>query len=315
MAVEPIRPSAQRVAERIMSDICVLADTHITDYSNWHTELNFPNVPYHDPVERTRKILSEVAASGSPPKLVVHLGDIVHNRSHEHYSTFQTLFEESFPKTPLLAVAGNHDVTSAIKDSLNLVKPTAQTEERDLLNLRFDLDGWSLFSIDANCGYHSKSDDSEARRAKDSNQRLTLEWLAAELGGLSSDARAVIFTHFPIVALNRKISGYPPTQFAAQLAQLLRKYQSNVELVMHGHIHCGAEYSDVAASNKVGMPQRLKFISAQCGSYPLTQAKKSAASKPVFDTNNPYGYNRLQLPPLLQQPSNSSIPNTRVILG
>ncbi len=282
-----------------MADILVIADTHITSNETWHTSLRTPGVSYHNPIARTSRVLAEMARAANTPSLVVHLGDVVHLEETASYRIFQNLFNERFPSTPLLVVAGNHDVTSAVRGELDLVRPTGQMQESDLLSSRLDLDGWNLFSIDANCGRQSNRRSTVEAVRMLNYQNLTLEWLKGELISLPDDAKVVIFTHFPIVALDRAISGYPPTEFGAAIAKLLRQYRDKIKLVVHGHIHHGVEYNDREAELDASRAlPAISFRSTLCASYSLKQSEDPSRDSPIFDAREPFGYEMLQLPPI-----------------
>jgi predicted MPP superfamily phosphohydrolase len=228
-----------------------------------------------------------MAQAEQNPDLFVHLGDVVHARHVASYKTFNRIFRRIFPRTPLLAVVGNHDLAQAMTNDLDLVAPASKMAEKDVLSCRLTVGGWELFSIDAKVDQAASGSDHQAK------QQATLDWLEGELQSLSPQARAIICTHFPIIALERDISGYPPTEFGLALARLLRKYSDRIKLVMHGHIHHGAYYSD---SSQSSLQPPLRFRSALCASYPLTQSTNQASNAPIFDRSNPFGYERLQLP-------------------
>lgn len=165
--------------------------------------------------------------------------------------------------------------------------------EHSVHSCRLRLGEWDLFSIDASFGYKPQDECHISAQARTNKQRLTLEWLQSELEFLSSDAKVIAFTHFPITSLDPAIAGCPPTDFGVELAQLLGAHQSKIRLVMHGHIHRGADYTHDPSGRGTSS---LRFRSVLCASYPLTQESTQNGYRPTFDRSNSFGYELLELP-------------------
>jgi len=167
------------------------------------------------------KSVALVNAMPSPPKFIIHTGDITHLSRPEQFDTARQILSK-LTVNELHTVPGEHDVADA-----------AQSEYFK----RFG-------ALSANKGYYSFDHSGVHFVALVNVLNFKpgglgalgdeqLKWIAADLGGQSSSTPIVVFAHMPLWSI------YEPwgwgTGDADQVMPLLRRFGSVT--VLNGHIH------------------------------------------------------------------------------
>ncbi|WP_292963293.1 metallophosphoesterase family protein [Novosphingobium sp. UBA1939] len=185
------------------------------------THIGFSKAANPDPLASLRQTIARIRALPRQPDFVLHTGDVTHLATAAQFDTAQQLLSEI--GVPVFAVPGEHDMVDG-------ADPRA-------FNAHFGKgivgDGW--FSFDRH-GVHFIGLVNAAllgASGQGTLGRAQLDWLKADLAGLSASTPVVLMSHFPLWPL------YPDwgwgTADAEEAFSLLRRFGSVTAL--NGHIH------------------------------------------------------------------------------
>lgn len=189
------------------------------------THIGFAKVANPDPVATLRQTTARIHALPQRPDFVIHTGDVTHLATPAQFDLAQQLLGEI--GLPLVVIPGEHDMVDG-------ADPSA-------FNARFRKgaqggvkgDGW--FSLDLR-GVHFVGLVNVVRlgdKGMGTLGRDQIDWLRADLAGLSASTPIVVLSHFPLWPL------YPDwgwgTADAEEAMALLRRFGSVTAL--NGHIH------------------------------------------------------------------------------
>jgi len=185
------------------------------------THIGFSKPANPDPLASLRQTIARIRALPRQPDFILHTGDVTHLATPAQFDTAQQMLSDI--GLPIFAVPGEHDMVDG-------VDPRA-------FNARFgkDVRGDGWFSFDAS-GVHFVGLVNSAMLGASGQGtlgRAQLDWLKADLAGLSASTPVVLLSHFPLWPL------YPDwgwgTADAAEAFALLRRFGSVTSL--NGHIH------------------------------------------------------------------------------
>lgn len=185
------------------------------------THIGFSKPANPDPIATLRETIAHVRALPTVPDFIVHTGDVTHLATPEQFDQAKQLLAEL--PAPVFFVPGEHDVVDG-----NDPRPFNAMFGKDVRG-----DGWYSFD---HRGVHviglvnvvQLGDSGQGTLGRDQ-----IDWLKADLAGLSSSTPIVLLSHFPLWGI------YPEwgwgTADATEAFALLARFGSVTAL--SGHIH------------------------------------------------------------------------------
>jgi 3',5'-cyclic AMP phosphodiesterase CpdA len=128
------------------------------------------------------RLFDRMNGQAEQPEFLLLLGDLAENGSEQQLTNVKSALD--WLAMPVYPVIGNHDYVEAT-DRTGWNATFGQT------NYRFEHRGWQFLGLDSTVG--TPYEDILMPES-------TLEWVSAELAGLSREQPLVFFTHFPIGA-------------------------------------------------------------------------------------------------------------------
>lgn len=242
-----------------------ISDTHIgstPDYSR-HGHVALPCA------EKVVEIINNLP---SRPDFVIHTGDIVTNPDPTSYQLAAQTFARL--NVPVYYVNGNHDSAPDIHHFLAMGEKIDLLPGRETLTYTFKIKGHRFLVLDG------RGPDEIDPHGLLSDTQLTI--LDRELA--NSPSPLTVFTHFPAVPLNSPQMDRDMRLLNWQaFHDILRKGQSNLRAVFHGHVH----------QNMQTVRDGVLYVSvastfAQFGAWPTDETT-------TFDYDHPPGYNFVHL--------------------
>lgn len=185
------------------------------------THVGFSKPANPDPVATLKETIARIRALPAVPDFIVHTGDVTHLATPAQFDLAKQLLGEL--AAPVFFVPGEHDIANG-----NDPRPFVAAFGKDTVG-----DGW--FSFDLR-GVHVVGLVNVVRfgdQGQGTLGRDQLDWLKADLAGLSSSIPIVVLSHFPLWGL------WPAwgwgTADAAEAFTYLARFGSVTAL--NGHVH------------------------------------------------------------------------------
>lgn len=248
-------------AEAAAVEFVQISDSHI----GFHQAANM------DVAGTLKSAVDRINAMRTPPKFVVHTGDITHLSTPQQFDDARAILSQL--KAPLIALPGEHDVVS--NDFKGYFGNFKIPQSRD--------GGWASWD-DGGIHYVALLNvfNFEKLGLLGNDQ---LDWLRADLSSVTRDTPVVVFTHVPLYAL------YPQwgwtTEDGAKALALLQKFDRVT--VLNGHIHQIVTHVE----------GNIRFASAAATAYPQPKAgmapKPGPVTLPHDDLLRAIGYRTVQV--------------------
>ncbi len=181
------------------------------------------------PLARLEQLLRTLDRLDFEPDFIIHTGDVADSPNRETYALAARAFAPLAGRSPLYAVAGNHDSAAMLRSDFPMGPLRHLTGEPGRLVYRFDLPGLRGYVLDANL---ERSDEPHGLLPEEQ-----LSMLERELAG--DDTPFAIFLHFQPFGIDSSwIDAHLPLRNGEALHRLLRDQPvSRVRGVFFGHLH------------------------------------------------------------------------------
>ena len=185
------------------------------------THIGFSKLANPDPIATLREVIGRIRALPRQPDFIIHTGDVTHLATPAQFDLAKQLLADL--PAPVFCIPGEHDIVNGVDP-----RPFIAAFGKDTKG-----DGW--FSFDLR-GVHVIGLVNVVRLGDHGQGTLgrdQLDWLKADLAGLSSSTPIVLLSHFPLWGL------YPEwgwgTADADEAFIQLARFGSVTAL--NGHIH------------------------------------------------------------------------------
>ena len=180
----------------------------------------------HNPYRCARRLVEVINRLPQRPDFVIHTGDVVADPHPQAYQLAAGIFEDL--QSPIYYVVGNHDRARDIHHFLPMGPREDLARDWNLLTYTFDVRGYRMLVTDAR-----GPDDIDPHGLFSEKQ---LQFVRDEL--TKGDSPLVIFTHFPILALNSVwMDTNMLTLNGREVHEIVREEKQRVRGVFYGHVH------------------------------------------------------------------------------
>jgi Icc protein len=218
------------------------------------SHIGFSKEPNKDVIATLQATVDKINALPERPELLIHTGDLTHLSTPQEFDTVAEILKGA-RVGQIVYVPGEHDI---IGDSKYLERFGAGTSG----------DGWYSFN---HRGVHFVGLVNVASQGTDNGLGILgteqLDWLRADLAGLTASTPVVVFAHVPLWAI------YPQwgwgTQDGRQALAYLKRFGSVT--VLNGHIH--QVFQKVEGT--------VTFHTARSTAFPQPGPGKAAAPGPL----------------------------------
>lgn len=209
--VASVLPGGGALAAPAPLNFVQISDTHV----------GFAKPANPDPVATLKETIARIRALPAVPDFIVHTGDVTHLATPAQFDLAQQLLGEL--PAPVFYVPGEHDLVNG-----NDPRPFLAAFGRKSVGngwFSFDLRGVHVIGL---VNVVQLGDHGQGTLGRDQ-----LDWLKADLAGLSSSTPIVVLSHFPLWGLWPEW-GWGTADAAEAFAQLAR---FGSVTALNGHIH------------------------------------------------------------------------------
>jgi len=205
----------------LLGDAAAAATAPLSFIQISDSHIGFSKPANPDPIATLRETIGRIRTMPSPPRFILHTGDITHLASPEQFDTAQSVFADL--GAPIHFIPGEHDMVQGADPGPYLQRFGADTKG----------EGWYSFDVD---GAHFIGLVNVVRlgdRGMGTLGEAQIAWLRDDLAHLSSSTPIIVFSHFPLWDLYADW-GWGTADARAALAAL-RRFGSVT--LLNGHVH------------------------------------------------------------------------------